>query len=269
MYEFLRNRLVLLFILASSTHYQCYADNLRQPNGRNLVEATEEIKQKVNYPFIARVQTYNNEDMLTISNEFDCMDERMKNTQEQTTQERSNYINLMIHGDKELNHLIQFSQISEIDLDEEWTYELQRKAALASTPPTGYSIKYKTMSTNENYEGISQYFQCFRNLKSSLQTLWDIERSYPNLAEVIDIGDSYLNQYDILAIKLTNKYKELPANVTKAKMFAMFGIHAREYSPPELGARFVETLVENYGTDADITTILDTSEICIWYDFDF
>merc|ERR1712151_697581 len=76
------------------------------------------------------------------------------------------------------------------------------------------------------------------------------------------MGDSYLNKYDILAIKLTNRLSA-PKNITKSKMFAMFGVHAREYAPPELGARFIEKLVTEYGVDADITTILDTSEIHI------
>merc|ERR1712232_304760 len=87
---------------------------------------------------------------------------------------------IMIHGEKELEHLTKYSQVSEIKLDEEWTYEIQRKAALASQQSsistgasTGYDNKFKTMSGNNNnnnniYEGISPYFQCFRNLKSSL-----------------------------------------------------------------------------------------------------
>ena len=64
----------------------------------------------------------------------------------------------------------------------------------------------------------------------------------------------------MLEIKLTNICKR-PSNdnVTKSIFFAMFGVYAREYSPPELGARFVEKLVTNYGFDAGIKTILDTS----------
>jgi len=271
-----RSNVLLLFILILTKYdgqNQCYADNnLRRKQHRQTLE------KNVKFPFIARVKTYNTHDAFTISNEFDCMDERMKNmTKEKDVggNKDDNYINLMIHGNKELEHLTEYSQVSEIKLDKEWTYEIHRKAALASqqssssslTSTGGYDNAFKTMSgssSSNNYKGISSNFQCFRNLESSLQTLLDIERLYPHLAEVIDIGDSYLNKYDILAIKLTNRYKRPNNdNITKSKMFAMFGLHAREYSPPELGARFIEKLVTNYGVDADITTILDTSEIHI------
>ena len=35
----------------------------------------------------------------------------------------------------------------------------------------------------------------------------------------------------------------------------------REYAPPELAARFIEQLVNGYGNDADITNLLQTTEI--------
>ena len=35
----------------------------------------------------------------------------------------------------------------------------------------------------------------------------------------------------------------------------------REYAPPELVARFIEQLVNGYGNDADIKTLLQTTEI--------
>ena len=43
----------------------------------------------------------------------------------------------------------------------------------------------------------------------------------------------------------------------------MTGIYAREYAPPELVARWIEHLVSGYGIDADITSILDHTEIHI------
>jgi len=77
------------------------------------------------------------------------------------------------------------------------------------------------------------------------------------LAQVIDIGDSYLKKYDLLVLKLTN----FQSSAEKSKVFATFGIHAREYATPELGARFAEFLVNGYGKDANVTTVLDSTEI--------
>ena len=58
------------------------------------------------------------------------MDERMKNmTKEKDVggNKDDNYINLMIHGNEELEHLTEYSQVSEIKLDKEWTYEIHKQ----------------------------------------------------------------------------------------------------------------------------------------------
>lgn len=44
-------------------------------------------------------------------------------------------------------------------------------------------------------------------------------------------------------------------------MLITSGVHARELPPPELVARFVETLMAGYDVDADITSILDRTEV--------
>ena len=47
----------------------------------------------------------------------------------------------------------------------------------------------------------------------------------------------------------------------KPKLFITASIHGREYAPAELVTRFGEYLVDNYGVDADATTLLDYHEI--------
>ncbi len=49
----------------------------------------------------------------------------------------------------------------------------------------------------------------------------------------------------------------------KPKLFITAAIHAREYTTAELVTRFAEYLVNNYGTNADATWILDHHEIHI------
>ena len=44
-------------------------------------------------------------------------------------------------------------------------------------------------------------------------------------------------------------------------MLIISGLHAREYAPPELAMRFAETLVDGYNVDADITWLLQHTEI--------
>jgi hypothetical protein len=51
----------------------------------------------------------------------------------------------------------------------------------------------------------------------------------------------------------------------KPKLFITASIHAREYTPAELAARFAGYLIENYETDADVHWLLDYHEIHIMF----
>ena len=82
----------------------------------------------------------------------------------------------------------------------------------------------------------------------------------------MDAGDSWekvtaggLPGYDMKVLKLTNSAVPGP----KPKLFITAAIHAREYTTAELVTRFAEYLVNNYGTNADATWILDHHEIHI------
>ena len=83
----------------------------------------------------------------------------------------------------------------------------------------------------------------------------DIVAAYPDLAEWIDVGDSWEKTqnpnagYDLNVLILTNK------NIggDKPVFYATSAIHAREYTTAELMTRFAEQLVEGYGNDADMT----------------
>ena len=88
------------------------------------------------------------------------------------------------------------------------------------------------------------------------------------MVEVVDIGDSYLKSvnstegYDIKALKITgNGVAGRGESTEKGILFVTTGMHAREYVPPELGSRFAEALVNGYGIDADITSVLDHTEV--------
>ena len=52
-----------------------------------------------------------------------------------------------------------------------------------------------------------------------------------------------------------------PAFDGEGNVFITAAMHAREYATAELVTRFAEYLVENYGSDADVTWVLDHHEI--------
>ena len=107
-------------------------------------------------------------------------------------------------------------------------------------------------------------YPCFRTVEETYATAQSIVAAHPNLAQWIDIGDSWekvtsggASGYDIMVLKLTNQAVPGP----KPKFFAMSSIHAREYAPAELNTRFAEYLINNYGVDPDVTWLLDYNEV--------
>jgi len=109
-------------------------------------------------------------------------------------------------------------------------------------------------------------YPCYRTVEETNIDLATLAANHPTLAQWIDIGDSWekvifggLPGYDINALILTNQ--EIPG--PKPRFMLMAEIHAREYVTAETAARFAEYLVNNYGTDPDITMLLDFYEIHI------
>src|SRR3990170_284697 len=109
-------------------------------------------------------------------------------------------------------------------------------------------------------------FPCYRTVEETYASLAQLAVDYPELAQWIDIGDSWekvtpggLAGYDLNTLVLTNQAIPGP----KSKFYLMTAIHAREYATAELATRFAEHLVANYGIDPDITWLLDYYEVHI------
>ncbi|MEO6065303.1 MAG: M14 family zinc carboxypeptidase [Lysobacterales bacterium] len=107
-------------------------------------------------------------------------------------------------------------------------------------------------------------FPCYRTVVEANARFDALLAQYPQLVRVVDIGDSWERSTgavgggeDLRVIKLTN------ANISgiKPKVFLMTGLHAREYTPVEVGLRLVEWLLANYGENADATWLLDHQEL--------
>jgi carboxypeptidase T len=132
--------------------------------------------------------------------------------------------------------------------------EIDRELTLAANEPR--------QSLPGQVSGIPGY-PCYRTVEETFTSAAGIALNYPQLAAWIDIGDSWektqdpLNGYDLNVLRLTNSAIPGP----KPKLFIMSSIHAREYTPAELSTRFGEYLVQNYGTNPDITWLLDYHEV--------
>lgn len=95
-----------------------------------------------------------------------------------------------------------------------------------------------------------------------------LAEDHPDLVTITKIGESYLKNnkgrtggkypipeggHDIFVVKITDSSSDVEE---KGQLLVTSGLHAREYAPPELVGRFLETLVHGYDVDADITTTL-------------
>jgi uncharacterized repeat protein (TIGR01451 family) len=109
-------------------------------------------------------------------------------------------------------------------------------------------------------------YPCYRTVEETYADMAQLSVDYPDLAQWNDIGDSWDKihpgdpaGYDIFVLVLTNQNRPGP----KDKFFLMAEIHAREYTTAEMAARFAEYLLENYGSNPDVTWLLDYFEIHI------
>ncbi len=106
-------------------------------------------------------------------------------------------------------------------------------------------------------------FSCYGTVAETFQRMDQMVLDHPDLAEIVDIGDSWekiqngAQGDDLKIIKITNQN----TNGDKPVLFMASSIHAREYTTAELNTRFAEYLLDNYGTDADVTWIIDNHEI--------
>ncbi len=105
-------------------------------------------------------------------------------------------------------------------------------------------------------------YACYRTVEETLDTVDTLIAQYPQLASYADIGVSWRRSQDpdlgwpLRVLRLS----KLDHGRNKPKLFAMSGMHAREYTTSELMTRFAEQLLAGYGVDADATWLLDHHE---------
>ena len=107
-------------------------------------------------------------------------------------------------------------------------------------------------------------YPCYRTVEETFAAAQAIVAAHPDLATWTDVGDSWEKTqnpaddgYDLMVLRLTSS----AVSAAKPRLFIMTSVHAREYTPAELGTRFAEYLVDNYEQDADVTWLLDYHEI--------
>lgn len=105
--------------------------------------------------------------------------------------------------------------------------------------------------------------ECYRSVAATFKTMDKLAKDYPDLVSLTVAGQSWNkkngkpNPHDMRVIIITNK----KITGDKPKLFMTSAIHAREMTTAETTTRFIETLLADYGKDADATWIIDHHEI--------
>ncbi|MCK4495810.1 MAG: zinc carboxypeptidase, partial [Candidatus Aminicenantes bacterium] len=116
-----------------------------------------------------------------------------------------------------------------------------------------YPLKQENITIQSGING------AFHSYKEIEQDLLAIESAYPNLARVIDIGDSLENR-NIYALKISDNVQ---MEEDEAGVLFLGCHHAREWISVEVPFLIGKYLVENYATNSEIKELVDQSEIWI------
>ena len=103
---------------------------------------------------------------------------------------------------------------------------------------------------------------CYRTVEQTYADLEALAVANPQLTQWLDFGDSWektqsAGGYDLQALSITNSAIAGP----KPLFMVIAASHARELATAESVTRFAESLVAGYGTNPDITWMLDYFEV--------
>ncbi len=103
---------------------------------------------------------------------------------------------------------------------------------------------------------------CYRTVEQTYIDLQALAATNPQLAQWVDFGDSWemtqgAGGYDLRALVISNTTVPGP----KPVFMIIAASHARELATAEVATRFAEMLLADYGTDPDVTWMLDRFSI--------
>ena len=130
----------------------------------------------------------------------------------------------------------------------------------------------ETKAFNSIKWGADTFYGGFKTVEEEGTYLNQMAATYPTLAQVVDIGDSWCkvhtgtctlpapyNGYDILALHITNQAIAGP----KPVYWFEAGIHAREIAAPEIAMHYISYLLDGYNSDPDAHWLVDYQDIWV------
>lgn len=168
--------------------------------------------------------------------------------------------------------------------DQELADELEKSGADVSTETYATSInsgarpsqasasKSAPVPSKLNAADYDTFFEGYRTTGAYAKFAKDLAEQYPELVQHVDFGDTYLKQqgqggHDLVAVRITAGVKDQPSYTDgqdgKPRFFLGAQTHSREIITSEMAWRFASEIIEGYGKDAQITSLLDSTEVWI------
>jgi murein tripeptide amidase MpaA len=140
--------------------------------------------------------------------------------------------------------------------------------ALGHTPEFHDTV-YKDLEVTAQQEGT--YYGGYRTVDAIEAHLHGVADANPALTRLYDIGDSWLKTqgeggHDIYAVCVTAIAAgdcEQEPDSAKPRFTLIAQMHAREIATGEIALRWIDDLVAGYGTDTEVTDLLDTTEVWV------
>ena len=181
-------------------------------------------------------------------------------------------VEMLLHDRNEYDSVMEHSDLEKCKIDVSKTNEYHDDAIQAASNTSSKTFMSTSNTESISFETISQGYSCFRSMNGMHQTIQYLSETYSteNIIQIENIGKSYLksvdddNGDDLIIVKISNfnaTSKNIDDKIEKSDIMIVSGIHAREYSPPELSMRYIEYIIQNYKTNADISTILNTTTL--------
>ena len=135
-------------------------------------------------------------------------------------------------------------------------------------PEKTAELQSPTAKLDERY----YYFDNYNNNGNNLYMvnfLQDMNAAYPDLTELIDIGNAWLSgqpggyHRDMWVMRISNEDPAYGAIESKPPFFLLANIHAREVSTPEMAIRYIKYLTDGYkgqggyDEDPDVTWLVN------------
>lgn len=145
-------------------------------------------------------------------------------------------------------------------------------AEAATLRGLGYRVEEDHTLPNLAGRDLNTFFGGYRTVTEHYAKMDALAVSHPHLVTVVDYGDSWRklnslpNGHDLRAICITAKQAgdcALTPTAPKPRFVLMAAIHARELSTAEMAWRLMDELITNYNVSADITALLQSTEVWV------